>query len=110
MSEHVNLTEKLRKLAEFDEVSTQVLAERELATDGGVNTWELVAYLDGARAENARIRPLLDALLECAQSIQEHVECEPGMYANECIGLGGADGLCEALARLTAIAKERGDG
>lgn len=31
-------------------------------------------------------------------AIREHIDCEPGMYANECVGLGGADGLREALA------------
>ncbi len=42
---------------------------------------------------------------ECAAyraAIEEHIECIPGMYANECVGLGGADGLKEVLAKYPA--------
>lgn len=37
-----------------------------------------------------------------AEAIREHIECEPGMYGNECVGLGGADGLRTALAEHEA--------
>lgn len=42
-----------------------------------------------------------------AEAIREHVECEPGMYGNECVGLGGADGLCEALAEFEKLRGEK---
>lgn len=47
--------------------------------------------------ERERVKPLRDAIVE-------HVECEPGMYGNECVGLGGADGLKEALSQVGRMA------
>lgn len=46
------------------------------------------------------------ALARVVAAAEEHIECEPGMYANECVGLGGADGLKQALAALELALKE----
>jgi hypothetical protein len=48
------------------------------------------------------------ALARVVDAAEEHIECEPGMYANECVGLGGADGLQTALRELQQALKECG--
>lgn len=93
------LQSKLLKLAEFNKLHYRDTSPYAEAGKTG-------ARIEGAREENARLRPVLLALIECVEAIQEHVECEPGMYGNECVSLGGADGLRLALARIEALVKD----
>ncbi len=69
---------------------------------------DLLTRLESAQAKNCAHdgnSPLDKCLRDCVAAIIEHVECEPGMYGNECVGYGGADGLKDSLA---ALARELG--
>jgi hypothetical protein len=96
----MTLTEKLRKLAEFDK---------------GLYAHSEERY--GAREENARLRPLLDALLKCVADLEYIGENAPAeallkWRAESLVAVieNDAARVNLTLARLTALAKERGDG
>lgn len=52
--------------------------------------------------------PLIKALAKVVDAAEEHVECDPETIGNECVGLGGADGLIESLKELERALKEIG--
>lgn len=58
---------------------------------------------------NAGFMAAVELLIPLAEAIDDHVECEPGMRGNECVSLGGADGLRQALADLDTKLNLKGD-
>jgi hypothetical protein len=62
---------------------------------GNLKSGDPYSFCRGFTAASDILLPVVSALMK---AIEEHVECDPGMYGNECVGLGGADELKEALA------------
>lgn len=103
------LTQKILKLAEFDEMHAQ----------DSLNDWSLeklqglthVGYLvEGKREENARLTPLLTALAEVAEHLQSNVvKCTCVCRVNLYVGGPVPCETCQstdALAKLAAVMGE----
>lgn len=106
-----SLTERLRALAEFDDHT----AERQADADYGEGGWlsnKGIAFADGARYQRAQLKPLLDALIECAETLKAEYPCdEHDMEPNttmdffRCDRCGIRPSLAEALSRLEGLMK-----
>lgn len=103
----MTLQEKLKELVEFDEqpVKEDWCGER-AASDYN-------SYVVGVKRENARLKPLIDALLECVGTLKAEYPCdEHDMEPNttmdffRCDRCGIRPSLAEALANLEAAVKE----
>ena len=95
----ISLSKRIAQLAEFDERATKASFE-----ELDVETLSWFEFKAGAEEESARLKPLLTALIECAEAL-EHCECYQlysigakcrRLQANKCP-------RCASLSRLSEV-------